>query len=50
MGLHFRDHTASSGDLSTTKRGELHDMRLRHADDTPPEGFMSCKTPNISCM
>ena len=26
--------------------GELHDMRIRHADDTQPEGFMSCKIPH----
>ena len=40
MGLHFRDNTTANRDLAATKRGELHDMRLRHADDTPPEGFM----------
>ena len=39
-GLHFGHHTTSNRDLTVTKRGELHDMRLRHADDTPPEGFM----------
>ncbi len=26
-------------------RGELHYMGVRHADDTPLEGFVSCKTP-----
>ena len=26
--------------LTATKRGELHYMRVRHADDTPPDGFM----------
>ena len=26
--------------LAVTKRGELHYMRLRHAGDTQPEGFM----------
>ena len=26
--------------LTTTQRGELHYMRVRHADDEPPEGFM----------
>ena len=45
MGLHFGEHTASSHGLTATKRGELHDMRLRHTDDTRPESFMSCKTP-----
>ena len=33
-GLHFGHHTTSNRDLTVTKRGELHDMRLRHADDT----------------
>ena len=30
--------------LEETETGELHDMRARH-DDTPSEGFVSCKTP-----
>ena len=40
MGLQFGEHTDSYHNLTDTKRGELHYMRLRHADDTPPEGFM----------
>lgn len=32
--------------LEETEMGELHDTRVRHADDTPSEGFVSCKTPN----
>ena len=40
MGLQFGEHTASRRCLTTSKRGELHYMRVRHAGDTPPEGFM----------
>ena len=47
MGLHFgehsassRGHTTSSHGFTATRRGELHYMRLRHAGDTSPEGFM----------
>ena len=54
IGLHFgehsassrghttssRGHTTSSRGFTATKRGELHYMRVRHAGDTPPEGFM----------
>ena len=45
MGLQFGEHTDSRHNLIATKRGELHYMRLRHADDTGPEGFVQCKTP-----
>ena len=40
MGLHFGGPTTSNRGLAVTKRGELHYMRLRHADDTPQKGFM----------
>ena len=40
MGLLFGEHTTSHRGLSATKRGELHYMRLRHSDDTRPEGFV----------
>ena len=41
MGLQFGERTASRRGLTTANRGgELHYMRVRHADDTPPEGFM----------
>ena len=40
MGLHFGGHTPSSRDRAATKRGELHDTGVRHAGDTPQEGFV----------
>ena len=40
MGLQFGERTASRRGLTTANRGELHYMRVRHADGTPPEGFM----------
>ena len=40
IGLQFDDYIASSHGLTASKRGELHYTRVRHADDTPPEGFM----------
>jgi len=40
MGLHCGGHTTSRHGHTATKRGELHYMRVRHADDTPTEGFM----------
>ena len=40
MGLQFGEHTDLRHNLTATKRGELHYMRLRHADHTGPEGFM----------
>ena len=39
MGLQFGGRTTSRRGLTTTKRGELHYMRLRHVDDTPPVSF-----------
>ena len=39
-GLQFDDYTASSRGLTAAKRGELHYMRVRHADDARPESFM----------
>ena len=40
MGLQFGGRTTSRRGLTTTKRGELHYMRLRHVVDTPKKGFM----------
>ena len=40
ISLQFDDCTASSRALTAFKRGELHYTRVRHADDTPTEGFM----------
>ena len=40
IGEQFDDYIASSHGLTASKRGELHYTRVRHADDTPPEGFM----------
>ena len=40
IGLQFDDYIASSHGLTASKRGELRYTRVRHADDTPPEGFM----------
>ena len=40
MGLHCGGRTASSRGLAVTNRGELHYTRVRHAGDTPQEGFV----------
>ena len=40
MGLQFDEHTTSSRGPTVTTRGDLHYMRVRHAGDTRPEGFM----------
>ena len=40
MGLHFGDRTASNRGRAATNRGELHYTGVRHAGDTPPEGFV----------
>ena len=48
MGLHFGGHITSSRGRAATKRGELHDTGVRHADNTPSGGFMSCKTPTAT--
>ena len=50
MGLQFGNHAASSYGLTATNRGDLHYTRVRHAGDTQPEGFVSCKTPGVSYM
>ena len=39
-GLHFGRNNAPDRDLIVTNRGELHDTRVRHAGDTPQEGFV----------
>ena len=48
MGLHFGGHITPSRGRAATKRGELHDTGVRHADNTPSGGFMSCKTPTAT--
>ena len=45
MGLHFGSRTASSRGVTATNRGELRHARVRHAGDTPQEGFVWRKTP-----
>ena len=45
MGLHFGSRTASSRGVTAANRGELHHARVRHAGDTPQEGFVWRKTP-----
>ena len=45
MGLHFGSCTASSRGVTATNRGELRHARVRHAGDTPQEGFAWRKTP-----
>ena len=44
-GLRFGRHATSNSGRATTNRGELRHPRLRHAGDTPPEGFAWRKTP-----
>ena len=39
-GLHFGRNNAPDRDLIVTNRGELHYTRVRHAGDTPQEGFV----------
>ena len=48
MGLQFGEHTDSYHNLTDTKRGELHYMRLRHAGDTLLEGFVSRKPSTVA--
>ena len=50
MGLHCGGHTPSSRDRAATKRGELRHARVRHAGDTPPEGFAWRKTPTATSV
>ena len=45
MDLHFGRRTTSHRGLTATKRGELHYMRLRHADDTRQKASCSAKPP-----
>ena len=45
MGLHFGGHTTSNRGHTATNRGKLRHPSLRHADDTPQEGFAWRKTP-----
>ena len=33
---------------SQAQTGGMHDTTLRYADNTPPGGFMSCKTPTAT--
>ena len=59
MGLHFgghttanHGHTTANHGHTTANRGELRHARVRHAGDTPPEGFAWRKTPiatNLKC-
>lgn len=44
--LHFGRHTTSSADLTATRLGELHDMRVQHAGDTLCDDLVSCKPPH----
>ena len=50
MGLHCGGHTPSSRDRAATNRGELRHARVRHAGDTPPEGFAWRKTPTATSV
>ena len=40
MGLYFGGHTTANRGLAVTNRGELHYTGVRHAGDTPREGFV----------
>ena len=40
MGLHFGGQIPSSRGCTAATRGELHDTGVRHAGDTPQEGFV----------
>ena len=50
MGLQFGHNTTANCELTATKRGELRHPRLRHAGDTPLEGFAWRKTPTTTGM
>ena len=39
------DHETCRHNLTTTQQGDLRHPSLRHAGDTPPEGFAWRKTP-----
>ena len=47
-GLHLGRNANRKRDLTTTNRGELRHPRLRHAGDTPSEGFAWRKTPTAT--
>ena len=52
MGLHFGGHTTANHARAAANRGELRHPRLRHAGDTPQEGFAWRKPPiatNLKC-
>ena len=40
MGLHFGGHTTANHARAAANRGELHYTGVRHAGDTPSEGFV----------
>ena len=40
IGLQFDDYTATSHGLTVADWGGIAPLEPRHADDTPPEGFM----------
>ena len=40
MGLQFGRDTAANCELTATNQGELHYTGVRHAGDTPREGFV----------
>ena len=48
MGLHFGDHTPQVAAAPPPIGGELRHARLRHADDTPLEGFAWRKIPTAT--
>ena len=45
IALHEPPRGASVAGCAAAKRGKLHYTRIRHAGDTPPEGFAWRKTP-----
>ena len=47
-GLHFGNYYAPARGPYATQRGELRHPRLRHAGETPPEGFAWRKTPTTA--
>ena len=50
MGLHFGGHTTANHGRAAANRGELRHARVRHAGDTPPEGFAWRKTPIVASL
>ena len=45
MGLRFGGRTLANHARAAANRGELRHARVRHAGDTPQEGFVWRKTP-----